>query len=126
MKRFEDCSVEEIRAYHKAEVRKEHTLMRSRFKLRKRNIRLASVDPEHMANQAKIADLTAEIAAHQSMANAFFDRQAAINPPTDAQLKSLKAQLDAVNKLTINRRILKAVVKATTNAANTFKKIQPA
>jgi hypothetical protein len=125
-KNVEQCTPAERTAYNKAAETRELTLSASIGKLRARNIVLAPSERERRLNTVKIADLTAESAALFASVDAFNTSLEAINPPTRTQLARLKEQLDAVNALTNRRRILEDVVTATTEAANTFREIQPA
>lgn len=125
-KKLGECTPEERTAYNRAAETRELALSASIGKLGARNIVLAPTDPERRNNKVKIADLITESAALLAMVDAFNMSQEAINPPTQAQLGKLKAQLDAVNALTTNKQILEDVVTATTEAAKTFGEIQPA
>jgi hypothetical protein len=125
-KKIGQCSPAQITAYNKAAETRELTLSAASGKLRARNIVLAPSDRERRLNTVKIADLTAESAALFAEVDAFNTSLEAINPPTRRQLDDLKEQLDAVNALTTRRRILEDVVTATTEAATTFREIQPA
>lgn len=125
-KNFDECTPEEILAYNKAVETRELTINASIGKLRSRNRELASHARERQENKNKIADLTGELAILLAMADAFAMLHDAINPPGKPLLDRLKSLLDAVNELTSDRRVLEAVVDATTEAARTFRSIQPA
>lgn len=125
-KRVGECTPEEITAYNDAARDRELTIIESIGKLTARNLLLTEGSEERDDNTGKIADLTKEFGTFQSTVDAFNESNEAINPPTQPQLDSIKAQLKAVNKLTAGRRVLEAVVVATKEAARIFSEIQPA
>lgn len=125
-KKVGECTPDELTAYNQAAELRELCILRAQAKLEERNVLLAPLDPERQRNENKIGDLDAELAAHRARVHAFNRGQDAINPPTDEQLRELKRLLDAIDVLTTQRRILRDVVDLTTDAAKTFREIQPA
>jgi hypothetical protein len=125
-KRVGQCNANEVTNYNTAAERRELGIMASIGKLEERKVELPPTDRERQLNNLKIADLTADLATLRARVHAFNQNQETINPPTDGQLTRLRAQLDAINALTTQRRILEDVVALTTDAANTFREIQPA
>ena len=125
MKPFNDCTPEEIDDYNAAEQDAADCLTRSIGKLRIRNVHSDVEEDEIAENNEKITDLRADRALHEARGEAFFANSARIEPPTEDQLTALKTNLDEVNRLTVERRIVVEVVKLTTDALNTFTEIQP-
>ncbi len=125
MKSYNDCSTDEINNYNLAEQNAGDTHTRGIGKLRVRNRHPDVKEDEIAENNEKIADLRAARGIIRARRDAFYANQARIEPPTPPQLKSLKRDLDKVNRLTAKRRILTQVVQLTTNALNTFNEIQP-
>ena len=70
-------------------------------------------------------DLEAKKALLDARLIAFDANEAAINPPSDAQLESLGQLMAEVEALTTERKISEQVVRLTGEVLETFKEIDP-
>ncbi len=125
MKPFNECTPAEIDAYNTAQQDSVDCITRSIGKLRIRNLHAGVSQDEIAENNEKISDLKVDRALLRARRVAYFANRARIEPPTETQLSALKTNLDEVNRLTVERRIVVEVVKLTTDALNTFTEIQP-
>jgi hypothetical protein len=125
MKNVNECSLKERGEYNEAQQDAIDTHSRGIAKLKVRNAADGIEEDEIQDNLAKIADLKVDRGILKARREAFFASQSAINPPTDPQLKQIKTDLDSVNALTVDRRIVSEVASLTTDAFNTFSEIQP-
>ena len=125
MKPFNECTPEEISDYNTAQQDTIDCHTRAIAKLRVRNQATNIEDDEKNENKEKIADLRADRGILRARRDAFYASRAQIEPPTEKQLSALKENLDAVNKLTVERRIAVKVTELATDALKTFSDIQP-
>lgn len=125
MKPFDECTPAEIDDYNTAQQDSVDCITRGIGKLRIRNIHADVSQDEIAENNEKISDLKVDRALLRARRVAFFANRARIEPPTTAQLTALKKNLDDVNKITTQRRIIGEVVALATENLNTFNEIQP-
>lgn len=125
MKSNDNCSLLECDVYDQSQRNATNLLSRSITKLEIRNLRPGVKQDEIEDNMEKIADLKANLGILESQGVAFKVNRAKINPPTSDQLKVLKKNLDKVNELTTEKRILVEIGQITTEALDTIKEINP-
>lgn len=92
-------------------------------KLKKRRRRAGEEERDEI--DIRLLDNAADIALLDAKFAAFEANRAAINPPSDQQLKKLREIVDKVEKLNVNQAILSEAIALTTEALNTFNQIQP-
>lgn len=125
VKSNDNCSLLECDVYDQSQRNATNLLSRSITKLEIRNLRPGVKQDEIEDNMEKIADLKANLGILESQGVAFKVNRAKINPPTSDQLKVLKKNLDKVNELTTEKRILVEIGQITTEALDTIKEINP-
>jgi len=124
MKTYNECTPEEVNDYNLAQQDAADTHTRGIGKLKLRNLHPDVKEDEIAENNERIADLKADRAIVRARRDAFYASRAQIEPPTQPQLQGLKRDLEDVNRLTAQRRILEEVVKLAADALNTFGEIQ--
>ncbi|MEQ8814754.1 MAG: hypothetical protein RLO51_01305 [Thalassobaculum sp.] len=124
MRKKPDLSIPDRQAYDRAYERREDAILRSIEKLEDRN-RITEDDAERTANRARIAALEDELDRHAQKRVAFIAGRHAINPPTHEQLERLGGNLEEVELLTANHRIVDQIVALAHDNGRTFEAIHP-
>ena len=111
-------------AYYSAHERCRETILGSIDRLRSRNREQIDAG-ERAVNDNEILSFKGDLHLHDAKKTAFDAENAAINPPTDAQLEALKNTLAKVERLTANSRIAEEIVALVKEGIGVFEQIQP-
>jgi hypothetical protein len=124
MKLNTNCTQEELERYKVAYDEATDAHISAMAQLELRSLRPDCPSDERKANREIMGELIADLALLRAKRKAFHTTQAAINPPTDAQLNRLKGLSADVDKLLTDRRIIKEAIQLAGNAFATFNEIQ--
>lgn len=114
----------QLQNYYRAHDRCRDTILASIDKLRSRNRQPIDAG-EKAVNDNEILSFKGDLHLHDAKKTAFDAENAAISPPTAAQLENLKTTLAKVEALTAEGRIAEEAVALVKDGVRVFEEIQP-